>query len=233
MLALILLGGCARTAKNPVASGVAAEGQPAQSTAVRRNPGPALVQVTDPIERSHQPTTDAVILSRLEKVLADVPTNASVPRIALADVAYPRSQQELQALGGFALMLVTVVCHDSDELPVERVEARVGEQVVNLPLVNSRTIRVNSGRVARVFGGHRFDGVYLVPVFTTRLNARVVVHLRGGSASLEPLRFPPPPDQDNLPEGLRFDWDPRKPQIDALVRLLGDEFPVVPAKVRE
>jgi hypothetical protein len=185
------------------------------------------------MEASHQPTTDAIVVSRLEKTLAEIPPNASVPRIALGDVAYPRSQQELEALGGFALLLVTVVCHDGAELPVDRVEARVGEQATNLPLVNSRAIRVNVGRVAQVFGEHRFDGVYLVPVSTTRVNARVVVHLRGGSRSLEPLRFPPAPDRDNIPQGLRFDLDLRKPQMDALLRLFSDEFPLVPAKVRD
>jgi hypothetical protein len=234
VLSLSVLASCAKTPQVSVGPGPKGGPQLARSSATDRpDAGRALVQIADPMKISRRPTTDDVILARLEKTLEEIPPSASVPRIALGDVAYPRSQQELEALGGFGLLLVTVVSHNGRELPVERVEARLGDQVGELPLVNSRVIRMNEGRMSRVFGGYRFDGVYLLPVSTTRANSSVVVYLRGGSATLEPLRFPPPPDQDNFPRGLNFDWALRKPDVDALLRLINDEFPLVPAKVRE
>jgi hypothetical protein len=233
VLNLSIPASCAKTSPVSVATGPKAGRQIAQSSAERADAGRALVQIADPMSVSHLPTTDAVILTRLEKTLEEIPPSASVPRIALADVAYPRSQKELEALGGFGLLLVTVLSQNGSELPVERVEARLGDQVGELPLVNFRVVRMNEGRVASIFGGHRFDGVYLLPVSTTRAQSSVVVYLRGGSATLEPLRFPPPPDQDNFPRGLKFDWDLRKPDVEALLRLIRDEFPLVPAKVRE
>ena len=209
-------------------AGCATGGQTAASSSrsgADKNRG--ALQVTGPMHGSPEPTTDAVILGRLERTAGEIPPQMQVPRIALADLAYPASQEELRALGGFALLLVTVVCHDAEELPVDRVEAHVGTAVAALPVVTSRRSELGDARLAGIFGRARYDAAYLLPVFTTRQNAKIVVYVGSGRFPLAVLQFPPPPDADELPADLEFNWDPYEPKIDALRALLDRELPVL------
>ena len=74
----------------------------------------------------HQPTTDAIVLRRLDDTVAEIPQGNVAVRVVIGDATYPRTQQELSDMGGFALLLVTAVSHDSEELPVDRVEVQKG-----------------------------------------------------------------------------------------------------------
>ena len=60
----------------------------------------------------HAPVTEAAILERLEARLKNSAMGTSLPRLVIGDVAYPRSPEELEALGGMALLLVTACSQD-------------------------------------------------------------------------------------------------------------------------
>ena len=182
------------------------------------------MQIVDPMRSEHQPTTDATIQRRLDETVAEIPSHGVVARIAMGDVAYPRSQQELRELGGFALLLVTAVSHDAAELPVQRVEVKIADKIAALPFVTS-TKRTLSGRRAEVFGSFGVDAVFLIPMFVTRSNATVTAYLGGGQYPLKILTFPS--SDDELTAGLDFNWDPFEPKLDGLRRLLDEELPVV------
>jgi hypothetical protein len=219
-LAALLLLGCAS----------AAPGRPTANPPPHApNPNGAndTLHLTGPTWTGHGATTDAVILGRLLKTAAEIPPTASVPRIALADLAYPASQDELRRLGGFAVLLVTVLCHDAQELPVDRVEVRIGPRVAPLTPVTSRRSELARGGLSDVFGRFRYDGVFLLPVFSTRATATVTVYLGGGAFPLKVLQFPEPPGDDSFPAGLDFDWDPYAPEVEALRALLDRELPVI------
>jgi len=165
-------------------------------------------------------------MRRLADAAAKLPRDAVVPRIGLADVAYPRSQDELKALGGFALLLVTVVCREAAELPVEHVEIRAGDEQFELPVVASRLSELQPQAASVVFGRARYDGVYLLPVFMTQRHAIVTVGL-GGGFTLNVLRYPSAAEEGGPPPGLNFHWKPFEPGSAAIRRLLNEELPVL------
>jgi hypothetical protein len=167
-----------------------------------------------------------VILGRLRDTLRDIPRGAIAARMALGDVAYPRSQAELDALGGFALLLVTALAHDEAELPIDGAVAKTRTAVAPLPLVASRASTVTDD-IGAVLGSHRHDAVYLLPVFATRVPMTVVISFRGGNRSLDLLRFPPPPEADPLPRELDLSGEMREPLVQAIDRLLQDELPLM------
>jgi hypothetical protein len=175
----------------------------------------------------HQPTTEAVVNQRLADMRADIPKNATVPRVALSDVTYPRTQAELKAMGGFALLLVTAVTHDQRELPVDHAEVRIGETTASLVEVTSRRSELPAGPMADLFGRFREDVVYLIPVLATRARAEVFAYLGAGRLSLKLLQLSPPaPGEDRLAH-LSYDFDPYEPELAALRRLLDEELPVI------
>jgi hypothetical protein len=168
--------------------------------------------------------TDATILARLTEAAQGVQQGAVVPRIGLGDVAYPRSQAEMEAMGGFGLLLVTVVC-DPAELPMT-VELRTSSAVRELPLVTSRSGELPAGGPWRIFGRLRRDSVYLIPVFLTRGEASVEVHLAKKQFTLTVVKFSPS-GPEPLSPGVRYDFRPRPPMTAALQRLIDEELPVM------
>jgi hypothetical protein len=98
---------------------------------------------------------------------------------------------------------------------------------VELPLVASRVGQPPNAQIPSVFGKSRFDGVYLFPVFITRLPTKIVVYLGGGRYPLYPLSFPSPPEKDGMPPGLDLDFKPREPSVDAMLKLLEEELPIL------
>jgi hypothetical protein len=183
--------------------------------------------VVAPDEIESSPVTDDVVLRRIDDAARGVPENANAPRIALADLAYPRTQDEFVAMGGFGLLLVTALSHDPAELPIAKVVSEIRDEAVELPLVASRVGQPPNAQIPSVFGKSRFDGVYLFPVFITRLPTKIVVYLGGGRYPLYPLSFPSPPEKDGMPPGLDLDFKPREPSVDAMLKLLEEELPIL------
>jgi hypothetical protein len=169
--------------------------------------------------------TDATILARLTEAAKGVQAGAVVPRVGLGDVAYPRSQAEMEAMGGFGVLLVTIVCSDPTELPMT-VELRTRSGARELPLVTSRSGELPDSGVWRVFGRLRHDAVYLMPVFLTRGEASVEVHLAKKQFTLTVVKFSPS-EPDALSPDLRYDFRPRLPTMAALQRLIDEELPVM------
>ncbi len=222
LFAALLLTGCA--------TGSAAPKPPAAGPATARSGGPGRAyQVNTDVRGGRQPTTDAVVLARLEETAREIPAHAQAARIALADVAYPATQDELDALGGYAVILVTAVSHESRELPIDRVEVRSGAGVAKLIEVGSRKSLLADARLAEVFGQFRHDAIYLIPVSATQMSSKVTVFVGGGVYPLAVLTFPVPLGEETLPPGLVFKGDVRAPKPDALRAMVEREFPLVTA----
>jgi hypothetical protein len=130
-------------------------------------------------------------------------------------------------MGGFALLLVTALCHDPAELPIARVVSKVRGEELEIPLVASRVGQPPNARIPKVFGTSRFDGIYLYPVFMTRMQSSVVVYVGGGRYPLSVMTFPPPPGEDGLPRSLDLDFEPREPNVGAMLRLIAEELPIL------
>jgi hypothetical protein len=97
-----------------------------------------------------------------------------IPRVAFYDIAYPANAREYAELDGYALMLVTAVSHEKDELPVKRVSLSSGGKMISLEPVMSALSKQKTGSLAvKIFGPYRMDALYLLPV-----------HLRANKAEL-------------------------------------------------
>ena len=220
LFAALLLTGCA--------TGAGAPKPAAAGPATARSDGPGRAYQVNTDQRSgRQPTTDAVVLARLEETAREIPAHARAARIALADVAYPATQDELDALGGYAVLLVTAVSHEPRELPIDRVEVRSGARVAKLIEVGSRKSLLADARLAEVFGQFRHDAIYLIPVSATQVSSNVTVFVGGGVYPLAVLAFPS--GEETLPPGLVFQGDVRAPKPDALRAMVEREFPLVTA----
>ena len=171
--------------------------------------------------------TEEVVLRRIDEAARGVPEAAILPRIALADLTYPRTQDEFVAMGGFGLLLVTALSHDPAELPVAKVVSEIRGEAVELPLVASRVGQPPNAKIPNVIGKARFDGIYLFPVFITRLKTKIVVYLGGGRYPLYPMNFPAPPAEDGMPKELDLNFEPREPSVDAMLKLIEDELPIL------
>jgi hypothetical protein len=79
-------------------------------------------------------------------------------------VQWPGSAKEYKALAGYAVVFVTVVTHDANELPVKRVYLSSGNTNIPLSKLYSWTSNVPEDWLThKVMGSSREDGYYLAP----------------------------------------------------------------------
>jgi hypothetical protein len=82
------------------------------------------------------------------------------------DVAYPKSADELKAMHGFGLLLVSAWAQSPSDLPLKGVylQNKTGKSLL-LPLVGTITRKVPDGAlVGKVYGFNRQDSFYLLPL---------------------------------------------------------------------
>ena len=112
-----------------------------------------------------QPASPQVIEHRIASAASQYQAYSPVPRIALFDIAFPASVEEYRSLAGYGVVVVSAVTQAADELPPNRVYVRVGDKDVDLKLLSSvRSDNATNNLSSRVFGTHRWDGLYLFPV---------------------------------------------------------------------
>ena len=168
-------------------------------------------------------TTDATVIERLRSLASTLPAGANAERAAIGDLAYPKDQAENEAMGGYGLLLVTGVSRHPDELPLGAVKVQSAAGELPLERVALRPGEVTDAEVVRAFGSHRIDELYYFPVALTRLPCKVLVDFAKNRQNFELLSFPPPPDADGFPRGLRV-LDPSDPNTEAVHELAAREF---------
>lgn len=119
----------------------------------------------DPGTVEQQPVSPQVIERRIASTAIQYQAYSPVPRIALFDIAYPANAEEYRSLAGYGVIVVSAVTQASDELPPSRVYVRVAAKDVELKLLSSvRSDIAPNDILSKVFGVHRWDGLYLFPV---------------------------------------------------------------------
>jgi hypothetical protein len=217
-----LLAGCAG---NGASAPPPAQPRPAPAAAPATAPAPTTV--TTPTGTSRGPTTEASITRRLESTLKEIPIGVQVPRMAFADVTYPRSREEFAAMGGFTVLLVCSFALDGRELPLQRVVARAGTAGADLPLVARQETRLPPGASVGGLLNRRVDEVYLLPAFATAVDTTITAHFRVSGRALDVLRFPVPGIENRIPEGVDLGAEVQEPGMDALEKLIREELPVI------
>jgi len=170
------------------------------------------------------PTTEAAVVARLREVADGVPAGAVGGRIAMADVAYPRTQQENVAMGGYGLLLITAVARDKSELPLARAKARTAAGELPLGRAGQKTSAMTDEKVRAVFGEHRSDELYYLPVLLTRVPCQIVIDFAKNRQNFDVLRFPPPQQEDRFPSGISVIEDVGDPDARTATQLAREEF---------
>ena len=134
--------------------------------------GPALglLLASGPAAPAASSTADARIWARLD-ALAEKAGPKRPARIAIAEVAYPRSVAEARSLKGNTALLVTAMAREAVDMPITRVTIIHADRTeVDLAPVTGQTDYVGQlGHPAvKVFGPRRFDGLYFLPLIATR-----------------------------------------------------------------
>lgn len=140
--------------------------------------------IVQPPTWSDHPSAPESMNDRLDKAAMRYELEAPIPRILFYDIAYPGNDAELAAMKGYAVMLVTTVSQDAAELPLARVYVVVdGKQVALTRITGSSSTLPADSHPAEVFGQHRWDGLYLLPIYAIESGnyaaADYAVHRKG------------------------------------------------------
>jgi hypothetical protein len=104
---------------------------------------------------------DNRIKTAAQNLKKDYPQGIS--RYAAFDMAFPRDEDEYYRLGKNGVILISAVTQDAAELPLARVTIRNGDTLTELKLLASGN-RETADDVQAMFGSHRQDAIYLVPL---------------------------------------------------------------------
>ena len=114
---------------------------------------------------SNGPVSASDIETRLDKAAQADAKIGQVERFVDYDLALPRDAGEYSRLGGYGVVLLIAISHDSDELPLRKVYIRSGGH--DTPLRRLYRVADEPGEataVRSVFGQYREYEFFLVPV---------------------------------------------------------------------
>lgn len=122
--------------------------------------------VFTPPSWSDHPTAPQSMNDRLEQAANQYELEAPIPRVFFYDIAYPAGDTELAEMKGYAVMVVTAVSQDAAELPPTRLYVVVhGKKVTLRRIAGGTSTLPDDSHAAEVFGKHRWDALYLFPVY--------------------------------------------------------------------
>jgi hypothetical protein len=141
---------------------------------------------------SRQSVSPRVADKRLERVAMENRDRGQLSRVAIYDIAFPADADEYRSLGGYAVMMVSAIAQAKDELPPKRVYVRMPDAIIELQLITSASSKVAAGTtIAKAFGMHRWDGLYLFPVNARRHGVELVMDFARNRDGFVMQRFGP------------------------------------------
>jgi hypothetical protein len=137
---------------------------------------------------------------------------------------------EYEALGRYAVILISVLTQKPEELPVKSLYIRTAAGDVPLRKVSSwRSELDGESLVAKMFGRHREDGFYLLPTSVLYRDGQVMIDLTAGRTAAAILQLPSKAAQvgaDKLP---KTDPAPNaRPNLKVLQTFIARNFPGFP-----
>jgi hypothetical protein len=114
----------------------------------------------------HRVTPDDID-KRIEERAAEIQKIApkGAARYVVYDIAWPATAEEYRALGRHAILFLSAVSQNADELPLKQVYTRQGGKSLPLKQLSSKRRDVPSGSLTHtMFGPYREDSFYLLPV---------------------------------------------------------------------
>lgn len=125
----------------------------------------------------NRPVTPASMNARIEEAAIKYAANAPIPRIVLYDIGFPDGEKEYAALDGNAVILLTSISQNREELPLQRVYVLSEGMEIELKPLNVvlAEVDVSNAPSAKTFGRFRADALYLLPISLRARNADLLV----------------------------------------------------------
>ena len=128
-----------------------------------------LVGQADPttlVQWGRTPVTTEKVTATLREFATKNEKHGPFQRKAAFEIAYPETIDELNQLGGNAVLMVTAMTPDQNRFPPAKVFARFGDEEVDLILVDAVYSRSEGepDKVVSVLGRFRMDALYLLPM---------------------------------------------------------------------
>lgn len=114
----------------------------------------------------HRVTPDDID-KRIEERAAEIQKIApkGAARYVVYDIAWPATAEEYRALGRHAILFLSAISQNTDELPLKQVYTRQGGKSIPLKQLSSRRRDVPPGSLTHtMFGPYREDSFYLLSV---------------------------------------------------------------------
>ena len=148
-----------------------------------------------------QPVTPARMNQRIEEAAVQYAAHAPIPRLVLFDIGYPLDEREYAALDGNAVILLTAVSQNRDELPLQKVYVLSGGNEVELKLLKVvlAELPATDNASAKTFGRFRADALYLFPMSLRGKTADILVDFQRNRMAFKVATL-----SDPLPEDLKL-----------------------------
>jgi hypothetical protein len=186
-------------------------------------PSSSVAQVTSPRQSIQAPAPPEVMSERLEATAADIlRVGATAARLAQYDLAWPATPDEYGDVGKTALLLVSAVSGDLNELPIRRVYLRIDGVDVPLQRISSLRSEVGSARIRAAVGAYREDAFFLVPARAIRRPGNLLVDFAANRSEFNLAALPL-----DTPSFVAKDPDtgPSQPKGGAIATFFKREFP--------
>ena len=143
------------------------------------------------------PATPERMSRRIEEAAIKYQAHAPIPHVVLYDIGYPRDDQEYNALDGHAVILLTALAHEREELPLQRAYVLVEGKEIELKPLRLALAELPAGSVsAKTFGAFRADALYLLPVYLRLKPANLFVDYAKNKNGLKVAAFGTPVSSD-------------------------------------
>jgi hypothetical protein len=132
------------------------------------------------------PADIELINSRLKNAAAKYGTGGPIRYFALSDIGYPYDANEFNQLDGNAVVLITALSQDKEEMPLRRVYVRADGKEFDLKVIKAftSTLSDTKGDVAIAFGSNREDVLYLMPVYLRMKEAELVIEFHSSKTAV-------------------------------------------------
>jgi len=150
--------------------------------------------VVEPSVWRNKPATPERMSERIEAGAIKYQANAPIPRVVLYDIGYPNNEQEYAALDGHAVILLTALAQQREELPLHRVYVLVDGKEIDLkPLKLVLSEQSAAASVsAKTFGAFRADALYLLPIYLRMKAGDLMVDFERNKTGLRIATFGTP-----------------------------------------
>jgi hypothetical protein len=139
------------------------------------SPSQEILHVVDGASHSQGPLTSVALEGRIRAAADEYSSYAPIPRVAFFDVAYPADSSDVSNLTGHAVLLVTAIVQDSDEIPLTAVKitSEATVTVLTRVLMIRSIVPMEDDQIAVTFGRFREDSFYLLSLHSIRNGAEL------------------------------------------------------------